>query len=70
MKKTIYVDRTIEKTTEKQVALEGVIEGNVTVKGNLYVIGNVYVAGNISSHRGIYYGMSTEEVRMVLKYHP
>ena len=64
VEKTIYVDRTIEKTTEKQVALEGVIEGDVTVKGNLHVIGNVYVAGNISSQGDVFYGMSTEEVRM------
>ena len=64
VEKIIYKDRIVEKIVEKLVALEGVIEGDVTVKGNLYVTGDIYVAGNISAHGGIVCGMSTEEVRM------
>lgn len=74
LEKIIYKDRIVEKIVEvpvevveeveKIVALEGIIDNDVTVKGNLYVTGDIYVAGNISAHGGIVCGMSIEEVRM------
>ena len=48
VEKIIYKDRIVEKITEKQVALGGVIEGDVTVKGNLVVKGYLYVDGEVT----------------------
>ena len=36
---------------KKQVALEGVIEGDVTVKGNLIVEGSLIVNGEVACHK-------------------
>ncbi len=42
------VIKEVEK--EKNVALEGVIEGDVTVKGNLVVEGSLTVAGEVTCY--------------------
>ena len=42
------VIKEVEKIVEKNVALEGVIEGDVTVKGNLVVEGSLTVTGEIT----------------------
>jgi hypothetical protein len=39
VEKIVYKE--VPKIVEKQVALEGVIEGDVTVKGNLFVKGSL-----------------------------
>ena len=49
----------------KYVALKDEGTNDTYVEGNLFVTGDIHVAGNISSHGGIYYGMSTEEVKMM-----
>ena len=49
----------------KYIALKDEVTNDTYVEGNLFVTGDIHVAGNISSHRGIYYGMSTEEVKMM-----
>lgn len=55
--KIIYRDKIVEvpveviKEVEKQVALEGVIEGDVTVKGNLTVEGSLMVTGEIACYK-------------------
>ena len=52
--KIIYRDKILEvpveviKEVEKQIALEGVIEGDVTVKGNLVVKGSLTGTGEIT----------------------
>jgi len=52
--KIIYRDKIVEvpveviKEVEKQIALEGVIEGDVTVKGNLVVEGTLNVTGEVT----------------------
>jgi len=42
------VEKIVEKIVEKNVALEGVIKGDVTVKGNLVVEGSLTVTGEIT----------------------
>ena len=55
--KIIYRDKIVEvpveviKEVEKQIALEGVIEGDVTVKGNLLVEGSLIVIGEVTCHK-------------------
>ena len=49
----------------KYIALKDEATNDTYVEGNLFVTGDIHVAGNISSHGGIYYGMSTEEVKMM-----
>ena len=49
--KIIYKDRIVENIVEKQVALEGVIEGDVTVKGNLIVDGVLTVQGEVTCYK-------------------
>ena len=49
--KIIYKDRIVDKIVEKQVALEGVVEGDVTVKGDLIVKGYLQVEGEISCYK-------------------
>ncbi len=44
------VIKEVEKIVEKNVALEGVIEGDVTVKGNLVVEGSLTVAGEVTCY--------------------
>lgn len=50
--KVFKVDLTVEKIVikevEKQVALEGTIEGDLTIKGNLVVNGILEVKGEVS----------------------
>ena len=41
----------VTKEVEKQIALEGVIEGDVTVKGNLVVEGSLTVNGEVTCHK-------------------
>ena len=70
--KALKVDLTVEKIiyrdrvsyVEKQITLDGTVDGDVTLNGNLYVTGNIYVAGNISACDDIYCGMSPDEVKM------
>lgn len=45
------VIKEVEKIVEKNVALEGVIEGDVTVKGNLLVEGYLTVTGEVSCYK-------------------
>ena len=45
------VIKEVEKIVEKNVALEGVIEGDVTVKGNLVVEGSLTVTGEVACHK-------------------
>jgi hypothetical protein len=57
--KILKIDLTVEKIVykevpkiiEKQVALEGVIEGDVTVKGNLIVEGSLMVTGEVTCYK-------------------
>jgi hypothetical protein len=57
--KILKIDLTVEKIVykevpkiiEKQVALEGVIEGDVTVKGNLIVEGSLTVQGEVTCYK-------------------
>lgn len=55
--KIIYRDKIVEvpveviKEVEKQIALEGVIEGDVTVKGNLIVEGSLTVTGEVTCYK-------------------
>ena len=55
--KIIYRDKIVEvpveviKEVEKQIALEGVIEGDVTVKGNLIVEGTLNGQGETSCYK-------------------
>ena len=51
VEKIIVKENVVEKVTEKQVALEGVIEGDVIVKGNLVVKGYLYVDGEVSCYK-------------------
>ena len=44
-------ERVVIKEVEKNVALEGVIEGDVTVKGNLVVEGSLTVTGEIACYK-------------------
>lgn len=44
-------ERVVIKEVEKNVALEGVIEGDVTVKGNLIVEGSLTGAGEITCYK-------------------
>ena len=46
-----YVTKEIEVIKEKQIALEGVIEGDITVKGNLVVEGSLKVNGEVACHK-------------------
>lgn len=56
--KVFKVDLTIErivikeviKEVEKQVALEGTIEGDLTISGNLVVNGYLYVKGEVTAY--------------------
>ena len=54
--KIIYRDKIVEvpveviKEVEKNVALEGVIKGDVTIKGNLLVEGNLTVTGEVTCY--------------------
>ena len=41
----------VTKEVEKQVTLEGVIEGDVTIKGNLIVNGILEVNGEVACHK-------------------
>ena len=45
------VIKEVEKIVEKNVALEGVIEGDVTVKGNLLVEGYLTVTGEVACYK-------------------
>jgi cytoskeletal protein CcmA (bactofilin family) len=45
------VYKEVPKIVEKQVALEGVLEGDVTVKGNLIVEGSLTVTGEVSCYK-------------------
>ena len=47
VEKVIYKDRIVEK----QVALDGVIEGDVTVNGNLVIKGYLQVEGEVSCYK-------------------
>jgi len=49
VEKIVYKE--VPKIVEKQVALEGVIEGDVTVKGNLVVEGSLTVTGEVTCHK-------------------
>jgi hypothetical protein len=49
VEKIVYKE--VPKIVEKQVALEGVIEGDVTVKGNLLVEGSLTVTGEIACYK-------------------
>ena len=49
--KIIYRDKIVEVPVEKQIALEGVIEGDVTVKGNLVVEGSLTVTGEVTCYK-------------------
>ena len=49
--KIIYRDKIVEVPVEKQIALEGVIEGDVTVKGNLIVEGSLTVTGEVTCYK-------------------
>jgi cytoskeletal protein CcmA (bactofilin family) len=57
--KIFKIDLTIEKivyrdvpiTIEKQVALDGVLEGDVTIKGNLIVEGSLTVQGEVTCYK-------------------
>jgi cytoskeletal protein CcmA (bactofilin family) len=53
VEKIVYRDVIVEvpTTIEKQVALEGVIEGDVTVKGNLIVEGSLTVQGEVTCYK-------------------
>ena len=64
VEKIVYRDKIKEVIIEKQVSLDGVIDGDVTVNGDLFVAGNIYVAGNITAFGGVEYGLSGEEVKM------
>ena len=44
-------ERVVIKEVEKNIALEGVIEGDVTVKGNLVVEGSLTVTGEIACYK-------------------
>jgi hypothetical protein len=46
VEKIVYKE--VPKIVEKQVALEGVIEGDVTVKGNLIVEGSLTGTGEVT----------------------
>lgn len=63
-KTDIVATKIVIKEVEKQIALEGVIEGDVTVKGNLYVTGDIYVAGDISAQGEVHFGLTGPEVKM------
>ena len=45
------VIKEVEKIVEKNVALEGVIKGDVTVKGNLIVEGSLTVTGEVTCYK-------------------
>ena len=45
------VIKEVEKIVEKNVALERVIEGDVTVKGNLIVEGSLTVTGEVTCYK-------------------
>ena len=45
------VIKEVEKIVEKNVALKGVIEGDVTVKGNLIVEGSLMVTGEVTCYK-------------------
>lgn len=45
------VIKEVEKIVEKNVALEGVINGDVTVKGNLTVEGSLTVQGEVTCYK-------------------
>ena len=49
VEKIVY--REVPKIVEKQVALEGVIEGDITVKGNLIVEGSLTVTGEVTCYK-------------------
>ena len=53
VEKIVYRDVIVEvpKIIEKNVALEGVIEGDVTVKGNLIVEGSLTVQGEVTCYK-------------------
>lgn len=53
VEKIVYRDVIVEvpTTIEKQVALKGVIEGDVTVKGNLVVEGSLTVTGEVTCYK-------------------
>ncbi len=51
VEKITYKDKIVEKVIEKQVALEGVIDGDLTVKGDLVVKGYLYTDGEISCYK-------------------
>jgi len=44
-------ERVVIKEVEKNVVLEGVIKGDVTVKGNLVVEGSLTVTGEIACYK-------------------
>ena len=45
------VIKEVEKIVEKNVALEGVIEGDVIVKGNFTVEGSLTVTGEVACYK-------------------
>ena len=49
VEKIVYKE--VPKIVEKQVVLEGVIEGDVTVKGNLIVEGSLTVTGEVTCYK-------------------
>ena len=49
VEKIVYKE--VPKIIEKRVALEGVIEGDVTVKGNLIVEGSLTVQGEVTCYK-------------------
>ena len=49
VEKIVYKE--VPKIVEKQVALEGVIEGDVIVKGNLLVEGSLMVTGEVTCYK-------------------
>jgi len=53
VEKIVYRDVIVEvpKIVEKNVALEGVIEGDITVKGNLIVEGSLTVQGEVTCYK-------------------
>ena len=51
VEKIIVKEKIDEKVVEKQVALEGVIDGDITVKGNLIVNGYLQAEGEIACYK-------------------
>lgn len=53
--KILKVDCTVEKIVEiiveKQISLDGVITGDVTVKGNLMVEGSLEATGEVTAYK-------------------